>query len=219
MTAKHLINSGDRFNRWVVVEPLRVSGKLYYKVICDCGNSSRVESSHLVSGKSGSCGCLHKELVALRGTKHGMCKSKTYKTWEMMIQRGREDSKSFKNYRDKGISVCDRWKEDFGNFLEDMGERPEGASLDRKDNTKGYNKENCRWANTTVQAVNKGLNSLNTSGVKGVSWDTNKERWRATLILKKRVLLDKLFINKDDAISARLAAESLYFKPILEDIS
>lgn len=219
MSKKHVIVTGDTFGRWEVTQECRVDSKLMYEVVCQCGKTSKVESSHLVSGRSKSCGCLHKEIVGKQSTKHGMTKSKTYKSWEMMAQRCNGESEHFLKYRIAGITVCDEWRNDFMRFLTDMGERPEGTTLDRIDGKLGYYKENCRWANTTLQAVNKGNQSNNTSGVKGVSWDTSKNRWRATLTLKGIVLLDKIFTDKADAISARLLAESLYFKPILEDIS
>lgn len=62
-------------------------------------------------------------------------------------------SKDYYNYKD--IKICDRWLESFDNFLEDMGERPEGATLDRIEPDKGYYKENCRWADSKKQSLNK----------------------------------------------------------------
>jgi hypothetical protein len=59
----------------------------------------------------------------------------------------------YKDYGEKGIFVCERWK-DFRNFLTDMGEPPVGASIERKDNSKGYSPENCIWANGFVQMRN-----------------------------------------------------------------
>lgn len=66
--------------------------------------------------------------------------SKTYNSWRGMIER----CKPHKQYGKLGISVCERWKS-FSNFLEDMGERPEGCEIDRKDCLKAYSAENCQW--------------------------------------------------------------------------
>ena len=217
MAVKHKILKGEVFNRWTVLGENRVNGKLLYYVECTCGNTSNVESSHLISGKSKSCGCLQREVVGKSSFLHGMCRSTTYKSWEMMVQRGRTDSDNFEHYLKNGIMVCDEWKESFINFLEDMGERPEGTTLDRIDGTKGYYKENCRWANLTVQAINKGTRVDNSSGTKGVCWDFNKNRWRASLRLRGKTLLDKLFIDKEEAILARKEAEEIHFKHLLQN--
>lgn len=94
---------------------------------------------------------------AIRKTreKHGMAGTKIYRIWSDMVSRCvRPTHARFSSYGGRGISVCPEWLL-FSNFFKDMGSRPEGKSLDRKDNDKGYNKENCRWASDSQQAGNK----------------------------------------------------------------
>ena len=79
----------------------------------------------------------------------------TYRIWRSMLHRtSNPQDKKFPNYGGRGIGVCDRWR-DFENFLADMGERPDGMSLDRIDNDDGYYPENCRWADATTQNRNR----------------------------------------------------------------
>jgi len=90
-------------------------------------------------------------------TKHGHWignkQSSTYKSWRSMKYRC-SNTKN-KHYYQKGIKVCERWLNSFVNFLEDMGERPEGCTIDRIDNSKGYTPENCVWSTITEQNNNK----------------------------------------------------------------
>lgn len=84
--------------------------------------------------------------------------SKTYKSWSKMRERcNNPNTNRSKSYYEKGITYCKEW-DDYLVFLRDMGERPNGTSLDRIDNNKGYYKENCRWATPKEQAINTSRN-------------------------------------------------------------
>jgi len=87
--------------------------------------------------------------------KHGYNGTGTYETWRGMkgrcLNKKRND---YKYYGGRGIKVCERWLE-FKNFLDDMGERPEGKTLDRKDNDGNYEPSNCRWATKQEQQLNR----------------------------------------------------------------
>jgi hypothetical protein len=86
--------------------------------------------------------------------------SPTYNSWRKMVERCNNPKDiSYHNYGALGITVCDKWKK-FAGFLEDMGERPEGASLDRINSSGPYRLENCRWSSRKVQANNKRTNRL-----------------------------------------------------------
>ena len=91
--------------------------------------------------------------------KHGHTQDKfspEYHSWASMVQRCTNPKRdSWKYYGAKGITVCERWVGSFENFLVDMGNRPEGTSLDRIDGHKGYYLENCRWATGSIQSSNR----------------------------------------------------------------
>ena len=120
------------------------------------------------------------------GHKVGYKPSPTYIVWATMIARcTRDTNASFKHYGAKGITVCERWLK-FENFLEDMGERPVGLTLDREDTTKGYTPDNCRWATRKEQAREK--QRLLTHG--GITLSVSD--WADRLGMKRKTLSHRL---------------------------
>jgi hypothetical protein len=129
------------------------SGGIRWNCQCECGNITTVASNNLMKNHTRSCGCLNAEVRIT----HGMSDSAEYLVWYSMIKRcTNADDQAYHNYGGRGITVCDRWLNNFEAFYEDMGARPSpDHTLDRKENDGNYEKNNCRWATHIEQNNNK----------------------------------------------------------------
>ena len=164
-----------------------------------CGRQWEVVVHSVERGGTTSCGCLKGELHGLKG-------HKLYGTWRQMVQRCTNSKhKNYKNYGGRGIIICEEWLDikKFIAWAESTHPNIEGYTLDRIDNDKGYNPDNCRWTDKTTQAINQRIQKNNTSKVLGVSWTSRDKRWVAQIShMGKKVWLGQ-FISIEDAIEAR----------------
>lgn len=129
-------------------------GRVYYRVQCACGKFSSARSDGLTSGKHVSCGCGKKEHGLRHGHRRRGTSDPTYASWDGMVQRcTNPKTPMYKHYGARGITVPKRWLT-FENFLADMGCRPAGKTLERKDSNRGYSKGNCVWAAQSEQMLN-----------------------------------------------------------------
>jgi hypothetical protein len=136
--------TGQTFERLKVVKP---AGKdkhshAIWNCLCACGKRSTVQSAHLVSGHTTSCGCLQRDTATTHG--HTMCGavSPEYQAWKSMLSRCNNHDEKHPSYAN--VFVCRRWRS-FENFLADMGERPAGTTLSRFRDSGDYKKSNCAW--------------------------------------------------------------------------
>jgi hypothetical protein len=105
-------------------------------------------------GKIISCGCAKLKMMRVANLQHGASNTREWLSWKEMRRRCFNPTRpAYPNYGGRGITVCERWS-DFSLFLSDMGPCPDGLTLERRDNSKGYEADNCHWASRTEQNRN-----------------------------------------------------------------
>jgi hypothetical protein len=146
------------------------SGKARAMFRCECGTEKVFQYDNVRNGNTKSCGCLAREMASERrmkniekflrpGLRHGHSskgkETPTWRSWASMIQRCTNKNRdNYKYYGERGIAVCERW-EVFDNFLADMGERPDGMTIDRIDRDGDYGPANCKWSTRSEQMKNR----------------------------------------------------------------
>ena len=151
---KHFVDlTGKRFGKLLVIKETGIDkwGSVLWECKCDCGNMYIARSGKLVQGRTTNCGCYTSELRSKSATKHGLLKHgikpRTFIVWNGIKARClNKNSKSYKNYGARGITICDEWLcyENFHNWALRNGYK-DNLSIDRIDNSKGYNPDNCQW--------------------------------------------------------------------------
>lgn len=158
------MNVGDKYGRLTILverftEP--PSTRPFVWVECECGKVCRKGYQEVKIGNTKSCGCLAREASAKREATHRMSGGPEYNVWKGIKQRCYNTKHThYASYGGRGIVMCDRWRDSFEAFYEDMGPRPQGQTIDRQDNDKGYDKDNCKWATKKTQSRNTRSNHM-----------------------------------------------------------
>lgn len=185
--------TSKRFGRLVVIERMKNSndGKAMWLCRCDCGNKTIVPTCNLNNGHSKSCGCMTAESASKRNRTHGDRHTRLYGIWTNMKTRCTNDNcNRSKYYLKKGISVCEEWEsyENFKKWSLENGYN-DSLTLDRIDNSKGYEPSNCRWATYKQQERNKTNNHVIT--YKGIS--KTMVEWSETLGINHGTLRSRIY--------------------------
>ncbi len=156
--------AGKKFGALTALWPAGTckSGDIVWAFVCSCGNEFSANGYSVRVGKVISCQECSKKRSREASVKHGMSNSSEFGIWtDIQTRCYNNHSTAYKYYGARGISMCDRWRRSFQNFLTDMGARPSSDhSVDRIDTNGNYEPSNCRWATRKEQANNKRNNVL-----------------------------------------------------------
>lgn len=183
--------TGKTFGHWFVIEKSgnTKGGGALWRCKCLCGSLRNVVGGDLRSGKSVSCGCKgSRSTIGIRSATHRMKGTKIHTCWSNMLQRCRD--KTNKNYGGKGISVCDEWLkfENFHSWAKSSGYQDE-LTIERINNSLGYNPDNCTWATRKQQSRNRTI--VNMAGPNKSFAEVAEENGVSTSVMNNRVSAGK----------------------------
>lgn len=189
--------SGQRFGMLTAIKrDFSKNGREVFWIFqCDCGEVKSINKKRFTQQKTKSCGCLQKDAARISISRfnnrqgfeaHLSSKDPLYDIWKAIKQRClNPNNQDYARYGGRGITICDRWAKSFTNFINDMGQRPMGATIDRIDNNKGYSPDNCRWATMKEQCTNRSSNRNVT--INGVTYRTISDAERATGLTRMQI--------------------------------
>lgn len=187
--------TNQKFGRLIVIKRMENNkfNQVQWLCKCDCGNETIVTANTLKTKNTRSCGCLKKEQDKINIAKktHNMSNTRLYNIWRGMKSRCNcSTNKKHKFYYDKGIKVCDEWKNNFINFYNwaiNNGYK-EDLTIDRINNDGNYEPNNCRWA-TYAEQNNNQSNNIKIN-YKGKEWKIKElsEKYN----IKRATLCDRL---------------------------
>ena len=193
MTRSNVIElTGTRYGRLLVIQRAPGSygnGGTLWECLCDCGNTTTVPSNSLRTDKTNSCGCLRNETSTI----HGCIRDnrRLYDIWRGMIRRCYEvTNATYSRYGGRGITVDKVWLGNptglkaFCNWAVNNGYQ-NNLTLDRKHNDLGYSPHNCRWSDNNVQASNRRVRPVPSTGYMGVH-KTEYGKFYATITIHKK---------------------------------
>lgn len=199
--------AGNTYNRLLIKAVYSNKGIIFGTCYCSCGNTKDIRLDSILSGKVKSCGCLKKELDVSTKTKHGMYGTVEYLCWQRMKSRCQEHNKeAYPHHAGKGIKVCDMWMGSFENFYKDMGECPEGYTLDRINNQLDYTPTNTRWVSKSLQLFNRELGKI-----AGVNFRKDRNKWVVTICKDYVIYRLGSYVSYEEAVMVRLEAEQRLF--------
>lgn len=202
--------TGFKFNEFTVIrlsEKRNSDGILLWECQCSCGEIRYYLTTFIKQKKRQSCGCKQKKY----GDLPRKYKVEHY-TWESMKARcSNPNHPDYADYGGRGIKVCERWKQSFANFLEDMGPKmDDNLTIERVDNNGNYEPGNCIWADYKTQTLNRRKYKNNTSGVTGVRWEERQNKWIVRIWNNYKTINLGSFENFNDAVEIRRKAEIKY---------
>lgn len=195
--------TGQKFGKLTVIEEDfdNKTKKRRWICICECGAKKSVDQYHLRSGATVSCGCYQKQKAKAHNIVHGQTKTPLHNVWKAIKQRcNNPNSRNYKNYGGRGIKLCDEWLvfENFYNWCVNNG-YDRSLQIDRIDNDKGYEPNNVRFVDRTVNCRNRRITATISVKGKKISLATLEEIFEKnnieipSLRYKKPVSLRKLY--------------------------